>query len=133
MQLNIQELGASEQNKITYDDILAKMNMQIVGGRLQYIAPSKSQNETNEPNKTSKTNKTNQIYNKYFSKETVEDTPLKPPLIFKSRAEYERFLLKKRAHDRAVKGRSTKLFFYSQPDYPRWVGNHNQLFGLVKK
>ena len=44
MQLNIQELG--EQNKITYDDILAKMNMQIVGGRLQYIAPSKSQTQT---------------------------------------------------------------------------------------
>jgi hypothetical protein len=133
MQLNIQELGAGEQIKITYDDILAKMNMQIVGGRLQYIAPSKSQNETNEPSKTNKTNKTNQIYNKYFSKETVEDTPLKPPLIFKSRAEYERYLVIKRAQDRAVKGRSTKLFFYSQPDYPRWVGNNNQLFGLIKK
>ena len=123
MQLNIQELV--EQNKITYDDILAKMNMQIVGGRLQYLAPSKSQNEAG---------KTNQIYNKYFSKE--EATPATP--VFKTRAEYRRFLLRKTVEalidrKRAKIGRSTKLFFYSQPDYPGWVGNNNQLFGLIKK
>lgn len=131
MQLNIQELG--EQNKITYDDILAKMNMQIVGGRLQYIAPSKSQTQT-QTSAGAGASKTNQIYNKYFSNEPVVATPVKTPaLIFKSRAEYERYLVIKRAHDRAVKGRSTKLFFYSQPDYPGWVGNNNQLFGLIKK
>jgi hypothetical protein len=122
MQLNIQELGAGDQNKITYDDILAKMNMQIVGGRLQYIAPSKSQNETN---------KTNQIYNKYFSKEAI--APVAPAIpVFKTKAEYHQYLLKKRARDRAAAGRSTKLFFYSQPNYSRRDTNTNQLFGLMK-
>ena len=125
MQLNIQELV--EQNKITYDDILAKMNMQIVGGRLQYLAPNKSQNAAD---------KTNQIYNKYFSKEEV--SPTIP--VFKTRAEYRRFLLRKTVEalvdrKRANVGRSTKLFFYSQPDYSGSGSptNANKLFGLMKK
>lgn len=125
MQLNIQELGAGEQNKITYDDILAKMNMQIVEGRLQYIAPSKTRNETS---------KTTQIYNKYFSKEAlapVSPAPA-PTLVFKSRSEYHQYLLKKRARDRIIAGRSTKLFFYSQPNFSRRDTNTNQLFGLMK-
>lgn len=121
MELTIEELGLSQEKKvITYDDILAQMNMQIVNGRLQYLAPRKSP-------------KTEEIYNKYFTKKI--ETPA--TLIFKTQEEYRRHMIKKVVEARIARvktGRSTKLFFYNRPHYYREQPNNNQLFILpIKK
>jgi len=120
MELTIEELGETQAKKvITYDDILAQMNMQIVNGRLQYLAPRKSP-------------KTEEMYNKYFEKKI--ETPATP--IFKTQEEYRRHMIKKVVEARTARaktGRSTKLFFYTPPHYSGAQTNNNQLVVFKKK
>jgi hypothetical protein len=124
VELSIQEIVEDQGKKaITYDDILARMNMQIVNGRLQYLAPS-----------AIKSTKPNEMHNKYFSKEVKPTVP-----IFKTREEYQRHLFNKKveaiiAHKRSKIGRSTKLLFYNQYNHlGSQSGATNKLFNLIKK
>jgi hypothetical protein len=133
MELTIEELDEVQEKKtITYDDILAQMNMQIVNGRLQYLANRRPQHDA--PRKSPNTD---QMYNKYFAKQVETPAPAVPKaLIFKSKEEYRRHMIKKVVEARiarAKSGRSTKLFFYAPFHYSGAQTNNNQLFGFKKK
>ena len=110
MELRINELTGNKPNDvapITYDDILAKLNVKIVDGRMQYITPVGVTNahfapKTVTKNKVSINNipksnrhldpKMDYIYNKYFKDERSEVVKRPPP---KSAEEYNQRL----AHD----------------------------------
>ena len=159
MELTIEELGSPQEKKaITYDDILAQMNMQIVNGCLQYIAPiangrsiangrpqhnapiANGRPQHNAPianghpqrNAHRKSPKTEEMYNKYFEKKIERPAAL----IFKTQEDYRRHMIKKVVEARVARvktGRSTKLFFYNRPHYSGAQTYNNQLVAFKKK
>jgi hypothetical protein len=125
MELHINELTGKKPNDvvpITYDDILAKLNVKIIDGRMQYITPVRITDAHFVPksvpnNKVPNNNdpKMNYIYNKYFKDERPEVIKRPPP---KSVEEYNQRL----AHDmrlhaiaqrQARMGKSKKLMLVS--------------------
>lgn len=146
-------------SQVTYDDILAKLNVKIVNGRMQYITPEGISNElfTGKSVASKKTNpfanddksnrqidpKTAYIYNKYFSKES-KPTP-EPPVILvpKTMEEYKQMLAqvtaqKAEAKRKALLIRPKKLSFHNSnsfmpPASDSPIVNTNQLFRLMKR
>jgi hypothetical protein len=129
MELRIGELPSKKRGDnvlITYDDILAKLNVKIVEGRMQYITPvgttnahfapsgAKSVSTSITPNVAKKGTKVNRpaidpkmdyIYNKYFKDERTEVVKRPPP---KTIEEYNQRL----AHDlrlHAISQRETRM------------------------
>jgi len=127
MELHFDEIEDTKMNKpITYDDILAKLNVKIVDGKMQYITPIgitnahfKTKNTT--VNKVSNLpiveDKTSYIYNKYFKKEISNRSMNSPP---KTREEYNKRLAEEmRKHELMRQAKSKKLKFYSNNNYAR--------------
>ena len=133
MELRFDEIAdsvgeAKTKKQISYDDILAKLNVKIVDGKMQYIAPvSANGNNVTKKIDVKKTgavsvvDKTSYIYNKYFKKEITERPTMSPP---KSREEYDNRLkesMRKHAIEQMQmkQAKSKKLLFYSNNNYGR--------------
>lgn len=135
MELHFDEIadvnGGGGGNKMSYDDILAKLNVKIIDGKMQYITPVGITNEHFSTKKGATVkksgavepivDKTSYIYNKYFKKEMSERVAVSPP---KTREEYDRRLVeaqKKHAIEqmRMRQAKSKKLMFYSNNNYGR--------------
>ena len=115
------EISEKKTQPISYDDILAKLNVKIVDGKMQYIAPVLN---AKVPKTNGKGNgkgnsaiiEPSYIYNKYFKKEMAHRTARSPP---KSREEYNQRLadeMRKHAISQRLmsQAKSKKLAFYTQ-------------------
>lgn len=149
MELHFSEISEenSEENSekfppvTTYDDILARLNVKIVDGKMQYISPSGITNELFKA-KVPKNNgsgsgsdKTSYIYNKYF-KNMKADRPAVSPA--KSREEYNKRLADAmRKHYTEQKqmsqAKSRKLAFHSNPTYSSRIADPDTLFRINLK
>ena len=135
MELHFDEIADANsgegKNKMSYDDILAKLNVKIVDGKMQYITPvgitnahftTKKGTTVNKNGSTTPiVDKTSYIYNKYFKKEISERPAMSPP---KTREEYNQRLMEaRRKHAieqiRMRQAKSKKLSFFSNNNYGR--------------
>lgn len=114
MEFHIDEIVDTTSTKqISYDDILAKLNVKIVDGKMQYIAPVGLSSKKG----AGAVDKTSYIYNKYFKKEMAESSERAPP---KTREEYNQRLAEEmRKHALMKQAKSKKLMFYSNNNYGR--------------
>ncbi len=116
--------GGRGGNKMSYDDILAKLNVKIIDGKMQYITPV-GISTTSATKKNGVVapviDKTSYIYNKYFKKEMLERPAISPP---KTREEYNRRLMEAQKKHiieqmRMRQAKSKKLMLYSNNNYGR--------------
>jgi hypothetical protein len=134
MELHFDEIAdnnGSSKKTVTYDDILAKLNVKIVDGRMQYITPVGITNDHFKAKPSSKStgmvgapqavDKTSYIYNKYFKNEKFDRPMRSPP---KSREEYNRRLAEEMrkhalAQQQMRQAKSKKLSFHANNNYGR--------------
>ena len=98
--------NSNSNKKISYEDILSKMNMFVSNGKLYLDAEKNVGSSTNQNHNHNPANNS-YIYNKYFKNETVEEPIIRKP---KTLQEYKLMLLKdylQRQRIRQIK--STKL------------------------
>jgi hypothetical protein len=118
----------SQPKKLTYEDILNKIGMQINNGKLQNIVPDNNYNEYFEEN--------SYIYNKYFKnygKPSSQD--MRPLNIY----EYRNMLIQNIIQKHKIRQIKTKkIMIPNQNDLPQTfynlkIENQNKLFDLVKR
>lgn len=119
--------------KISYEDILSKMNMFVSNGKLYLDADTNIGNTTNNnmTNSNNTTTNNSYIYNKYFKNETVEEPAIRKP---KTVQEYKLMLLKdylQRQRIRQIK--STKLLIPTNNISMSNNANFDRLFHFPKR
>ena len=117
--------------KISYEDILSKMNMFVSNGKLYLDADKNIGNSTNQNHSNNNPNNNSYIYNKYFKNETIEEPIIRKP---KTLQEYKLMLLKdylQRQRIRQIK--STKLLIPTNNISMSNNANFDRLFHFPKR
>jgi hypothetical protein len=122
--------NSNSNKKISYEDILSKMNMFVSNGKLYLDADKNIGNPTNQ-NHNHNPNNNSYIYNKYFKNETIEEPTIRKP---KTLQEYKLMLLKdylQRQRIRQIK--STKLLIPTNNISMSNNANFDRLFHFPKR
>lgn len=127
------KMSRPQPSKISYEDILSKMNMFVSNGKLHLIdreQPNPNPNTNTNPNTNPTTSQNSYIFNKYFKDEQQPINNVRKP---KTLHEYKMMVIDDYIERERIKRLKTrKLMMFTSDNLSNFKNAENKLFTLPK-